>query len=1520
MRGLFLFAILVFFNFSQAIANTDSLVNEVLPPVSLLQEDGLYLEGPMYSGGVDSALYYVQKSREVIGKIKEMGNFVRHLDEKTMMTLPVGISQNIGGIEYTIGIASMKLKPGYAELEAFMEFKMPQNGKTLSFMGRGIKFTRKGGISEGRLELIGDYAINLNGEKSQIILKGNATKSNTYVAMDCDGFKDMGIEALLRFSRDLLLPENGEGKVIDGNVDAHFQTVITNWNDLIVSLNIPPFQLKSAKGVGVTVKEAIFDFSDYQNSNNIVFPEGYQANGIPENPNTWRGVYIKELSVRLPRQFKSKSHSGRTELSAKNMVIDEQGVSGLFKGTNLINTDDGDMNGWAYSLDSLGIHLVGNDLVSAGFKGEMKVPIASDQTPFAYSATITADNEYFFAVDPQENIEFPVFNASEVTIYEASTIRVSLIGDTFYPEATLHGKMNINAAGKDGEDAMNLADIDFENLTVRSVEPYLEVGLISYGANADRQRLGNFPISLEGAQFKTLENNQVGLDFDMLVHLTGKNGGAFNGEGGVTVVGGMHTENGRQKWRFVQTKVRKISIDVDQTAFKFKGSLTHYEEDIDYGSGFNGQIQAEFKPGIKVAATAIFGNVEGHRYWYADAMATFPTPIPMIPPIGISGFGGGGYYGMKLAASGVGSELGQTASGAVYIPDVNAGLGLKASLYFANTTSEKSFNGDVLFEMNFFKSGGIRNISLGGNGYFMSDPVAINTSKLKSKVTKLTEKAEKLGNLSLFGTGLDASGNNDLNDIIGSLEEGTAESGASLSANVMINYDFENSTLHGNFKIYANVAGGLIKGIGPNNLAGWAVMHFAPSEWYFYAGTPDNRVGLKAGIGPISAQVDSYFMMGTKIPGSPPPPPEVSDILGGIDLDYMKDENALGLGQGIGFGASLSVDTGDLNFLMFYGRFAAGAGFDLMLKDYGSAECAGRNGPIGMNGWYANGQAYAYFEGSIGIRVKVFGKGKNIEILSIGAAAVLQAKLPNPFWMRGIVGGRYRVLGGLVSGSCRFEVVIGEECEIVGGSVVEGVKVIADLTPKEAEKDVDVFGTPQALFNMPIDKNFEMVDNDGKKKSFRIKLDEFNVYDGSNTITGNLKWNVENDVVAFEAFDVLPPKKQLQLKVAVSFEEFYGGVWKSVVVDGTIYKESKVLEFTTGEAPDFIPASNVQYSYPVVGMYNYYQKEHQDGYIKLKRGQPYLFESSEGWQKVGKLNSSKGNHHQIAIQYANSQRQVNFEMPSDLDQSSVYAFELVNQSTLENKNVDRNVKNEKKDAGSGDGTVEITTKKADKGIKNLDDKLIYEAQFRVSKYNTFGEKAEAIFKNSTTFRDLLVPWRVHQLSSTYNTSELFDEAEISGNRFSDNTPLLQFEATATGNRYLDEDVQPVIYNNYPIATNLTINNRNTDVLGLLPVKAMTIDQDVFVTTLSDGAVAGSVYLKYSLPFYMFYDWVELQSKIVSNYEIKAGMDPKMEKIVSTLFPVIRQGAYQFKVFYTLPGTNVKTSEYTFTKQNKVGDL
>lgn len=1472
----------------------------------------------------DSILQKIQFASSILAKVRTAQNFIKTIDASSKFELPVGISKSIGGINYDVAIYAVRLKPLYAELDMVMQIEIPQNGKQLTFMAKGIKLSNQGGIvGDATLQLVGDYGINFNGDKIQLILKGGTKEElgGTYAKIDCDGFKEIGIDANVVFSRDLLLPENLNGTIQpDVRVTTSFKSIIANWNDLLVQVSLPNFQVKGLTGFGFTVDQAVFDFSDLRNSPSVVFPKGYTSSQmLPDNQNLWRGFYVRQLSVRLPQQFKNKDNA-RTSLSAYNMIIDQQGVSGLFEGKKLIALDKGDMSGWAFSLDSLGIELQANQLVQAGFNGGIVIPISGGQKSFDYKAIISNDDNYLFNVIAKSDMSFPMFQAAKVEIYKGSSLEVRVLNGTFLPKANLHGRMNVQGKLSDGGQGVELADIRFENLQIQSVKPFIQVGTFSFGSEALQQKMAGFPVSISEIGLRNITDKELGLDFKLKLNLVGESNGAFAADAGLTVVGNMGTEGGAQSWRFKTVEVREIGVDINGGAFKFKGRLIFYRNDIAYGDGFNGIIDAEFASMVKVKASAIFGNVKGMRYWYADAMINFSPGILIFPGVGINGFGGGAYFKMKMDNSGKGSALGKTASGIVYVPAENAGLGLKATVSISSNPKEEAFNVDATFEISFYERGGVRYMAFMGNAFIATGALDNVLGKIQASTGKLLDvvkKAEASASKGLLASG---QADNATIEAVHGTTESEGKRGA-ISAKVFISFDFENSVLHGNFKVGIDVATVITGG-------GEAVLHFAPQEWYVYIGTPENRFNLGIGIGSIRAQADSYFMVGTKILGSPPPPEAVSRILGGINLDYMKDLNEIGTGAGFAFGSSFSINTGKMTFLIFYAKFEAGLGFDLMLKNYGDVRCEGNSDRIGINGWYANGQIYAYLEGAVGIKVDLFFVKGDFEILSIGAAAILQAQFPNPFWMQGTVGGKFNILGGLVSGSCSFQVTLGSKCKLVQKqeNVLSNIRVISQMTPAEGEKEVNVFNAPQAVFNMPVNKVFNVSDKDiGKtfQRSFRIKLEQFKFTSDGKDIVGAMQWNDAQDVVAFNSVDILPPKKEIKGLVEVSFEESKNGVWTQAVFDGKRVTEKLEITFTTGTAPDYIPHSNIEYTYPVIGQLNYYKDETREGYIKLKQGQPYLFEPAAEWNQVGRFTSASGKKSDFGFAY--NAGLVTFSTPSDLQTNQPYAFELLNVPKQAAGAVDRNVSEQKNKVvvGNENTDTEIKTKKAEGSLTDLEEKAIFTAQIRSSKYSTLEQKISAQ-KLSTTFRVLRILWRVHNLKTSFTTDEPFDKIELYGNSLTQNKPLITFEADLSDNRYYDQQLYPLIYEGYPLDGNITITHRNATELGVPPIRALRIIQspDNFEMKQADPSSSfapAEQYYWYDLPYYMSYDFAEIQNKVANRYLSQTTKYPRMEKILWSQFPIMLKGTYKVNVQYTLPAKQSVNSFKQIVLDNPIGD-
>ena len=390
-------------------------------------------------------------------------------------------------------------------------------------------------------------------------------------------------------------------------------------------------------------------------------------------------------------------------------------------------------------------------------------------------------------------------------------------------------------------------------------------------------------------------------------------------------------------------------------------------------------------------------------------MVNISPSIPIAPGLDVNAFGGGVAFHMdRTEGTNVGlpasfpstslpPTLGVSLSGVKYAPNPNVSIGLRAMVGLSLQTNPTAFNANATFEIVFNNNFGLSAIRFIGNAKILDE------MDLQGPPT--------------FNENSDTPPNN----------------GAPIQAYVDIDFNFEDKVLDANFKVFVNAAGGTVVGVGNNGAYGGGVAHFGPDGWFINMGKPDSPNGLKVsvpGLGDL-LKMQTYICIGNKVPAMPDLPQNVANLTGAGN--FMANENLRGTGRGFAFGASAEVSTGDLEYLIFNGRFDAGLGFDIMLQDYGDAYCENTGDQIGINGWYASGQAWAFIDGTIGIKTRVFGNSIEKEILQIGAAAVLQMKLPNPFWAQGSVGGRYSLMGGLVKGECKFKMTIGENCTILGG-------------------------------------------------------------------------------------------------------------------------------------------------------------------------------------------------------------------------------------------------------------------------------------------------------------------------------------------------------------------------------------------------------------------------------------------------------------------------------------------------------
>ncbi len=1453
------------------------------------------------------------KAKASVGEVEANNSFVDYLSPSDINKLPIGLKKKVGNTDVTIAVSSAIFTKTYAELTLFARIKIPQGSKELFFGVKGLKLSYRGGIiGDARLVLLGDLAIPINGNNAALVLKGGFNmntgqgEDKTYITIDCNGFKNLGISAEVQFPRSLIVPVDATGNSVTGNVTASFSaSEVSDWNNILADITFNKgFQINGLKGISFNVTNAVFDLSDLRNSPAIVYPQGYQQKYLQkENLNTWRGVYVKDLSVSLPKAFKDKTNENQlVSFGVKDLLIDNNGISGLFYAQNVLPIIKGNASGWKFSVDSIRLAIEANHLLRAGFGGKIGLPVNNDYDTankrkfLAYSAVITASADYVCRVNTMDSIDFDLWKA-KVILKPNSYIQLTGNPDGFKPEAMLHGGIGVFIKSTDNKQrddtskaVASFKGIEFTALHLKTEAPYVTAQYFGYKGEL---KLGAFPASISDIALKNLPNNELALTFNLKVNLNDEN--EFTGSTRLNVVGKLEEGQGIQSWKYSKLEIEEIAIHADiKGSFVLDGRVKFMDDDPVFGDGFSGSVNAEFKKGInvKVAVNAIFGRTT-YRYWYVDGKVDLGNGIGA--PIKLKGFGGGAYYRMKK--EGYDSTISPT--GVKYLPDSTAGLGVKAAVLFS-VGDNKVANGEASFEMAFNKGGGLRYIGFFGFAKILEgikipggveEFVKGRFKGLEEKLSSLDASAkERLDKLKLTDASKAAKEQN-------VSPEKPGDGG--LSAYIGIQYDFNARTLHANFDMYLNAAGGLLRGIGSDYRAGWAVLHIEPSTWYLHMGTPANPIGIRMGIGPLTITTTSYFMAGHNLPAFPAPPKKVIEVLQESGLRYVNDISSQDLagGRGLAFGSAIQVNTGDLRFLVLYANFAAGLGFDVMLKDYGDKHCDGSSGRIGINGWYAQGQAYAYLQGELGIRVKIGPIKKKIPIIKGGAAALLQAKLPNPTWVGGYMGFHVNILGGLIKGRFNFKFSFGKECEIVSnsGAADENITIIETLTPDDAATAVSVLASPKLKFRIKPDAEMEVRKEDGSGyEYFKAKVESYKLHKGSNEIPATLKYNEDGTELSLKPTDVLNSNTAYKIVAVVSFQQKINGKWVGLSENGVKVQEKKEYTFTTGLAPDTLQHTMLQRMYPFFDQRNFYKDEPNKGVIKLDQRYSPFFAKFGKWKVKVETLDGMG----IATNYATTTDDslFTFALPSNLNTSTTYRLLLLGEEPT-------------------DPSSDI-------------NKPALKLTFTTSQYGSLSSKLQALRLTQPVVNR--VSSDVIDLQAEVTNYEGFELYEIAGDKYTEYKPMIQGEINVNGEGYYNEIIKPLIYPNYPdpmVAGNQTIAIQDPDALiyGAPPFKAVTTSW-YYINSLQSQKFNNL--LRTRMPFvhnankYYNLHFLELRKKIINKYIGQSGLliDKNQEgsfpvefrKLVNEAFPFMLKGEYKIRLsFVQLDGTKGTPGEFIY---------
>lgn len=959
----------------------------------------------------------------------------------------------------------------------------------------------------------------------------------------------------------------------------------------------------------------------------------------------------------------------------------------------------------------------------------------------------------------------------------------------------------------------------FEGLLLTTKSPYVDFKLI---ANDDTysKSIGGFTLSVSNIELRKPDANHISLGLTAGVTLASD----FSGAVKLAIWAERSTVTGR--WGYDKLVIDSIAISAKTSAITLEGFIAVYKDDPVYGDGFAGGVKMGIQSLVTdISATALFGKKDGFRYWYADASVTLSKGIP-CGFISLYGFKGGAYQFMQQQNVDKFSKR-----GAIYVPDRNTAFGFKAGVTLG-LSKEKTFNADVLLEVSFNTHGGINRVMFAGDAYFMAS---------------ISER------------------------------QGKSPSDLPLYAGIYIDYNRANKEFLASVEAYVNIGNGLIRGVNPGNFAGRCEFYFGPSQWYVHMGRPDVPLGVTL---LDMVRTSGYFMAG-KLVGLPPIlPPQLAKLSSQLQPMNWSD---LSEGSGVATGAQISVNAGG-ELGIFYASLSVGGGFDVVLYDFGSAaHCAGSTEPLGINGWYAMGQSYVWLQGCVGVQVKIRGKARRFDVLSLGAAALLQAELPNPLWMQGGITGSYSVLGGLVKGGINYTFEIGEKCDIVRGRPnLADIEVISAITPAEGANNIDVFTTPQVVFNLAVNKSLPV-----EGYEYKIILDEFTVTGAGQNLTGNFVWNADQTTLVLKRDKILPPLSDIVITTRIHWQEKTGSTWADARDESGVITESKTVKFRSGEAPNYIPGHNVTYCYPKQKQVNFYKLEYPTGYIKLNVDQDYLFKPVDDKGKRWTLRAvfvEGTNQWQSAFTYDLNNYEVQFPIPASLTlnkKMKVYFKKVPATQAGMDDNVTA-VETTATDEGGGDLT--ITTREAEGAVAVGEEVTVYEIEFRTSAYETVTAKwAKARYLGN--YMSNVGIGQIQNLRYTFDEGFEADE--------------LVYEV-GTESEWYKTFIYPVIYEHYPFGGHVSYPADK----GIPPLRAIRPEILAGTTPDYNSVTYPTVYtsaIYWDFTDATFLDFYRAKDKATELLLSGKTMHQALLSIINRYYVYRIRGNFNVYVYYKLPG-------------------
>ncbi len=1082
-----------------------------------------------------------------------------------LVNLPAGIA----GLGMDLFFTAMEFRPSGATLSAFAKVELPeaQGNRRLILLGKGMCL-QPATLGQGAALVLGNNpSFPLSSGLSLRFIGG---EGHTQLNWTEAGIQSLQLDAQLIFEQSLIA--TGGSPLV-----ASFTANIQDYQDWTasVSFNQNNWAIPGLNDFPLSLPpiSAVYDHSALSSPAAINFPPSHP---LASHPALWQGIYIPSLAFSFPQGIDA-------DVEINHILLDAQGAwMDVATSGNLLPLNEGNIGGWPMAIQSLHLDVRGSSLYSGSFGGQLRLPISPQLLQF--TAPLGADGQFSFAVALGSSLEVDMWVA-ELNLAGNSSISVSPQGNSYLPEAILHGTLDIG-----WEKADNLANsvvsrfqipgIDFQNFTITGGpgQPQLsgQFGLdledVTQGA------LLGFPLQLKGVDI-AVQGQEVGLKLDLGLKLTDMANG-FEGNTNFTLFSTW--QPGQQSFAYDRTQLNQISIDMEMGVLDLEGSISLYNNDPTFGDGFDGAITINIMP-IEVGGfemRLMVGRNPGYRYFMIDALLKFPG-IPLGPSgLGLYGLGGGFYANMQRQypantvmtindvpnTPNLGNELGQGGSGATYIPQQGYS-GFMARTVIGLYPLKEALNADLEFGMNLGPEFNVISMYMSGDAYVMQN------------------MTQRDGNALIKG-----------------------------SADLVMDFQKKEYTFGGN--LTATVPRFL-------ELSVPLEAFYSPSDWHFYLGrwtpghpnplTDPNRITYVAGfdfsVGYVETGINGYFMMGSDLPpGLPPKPLQIQNIFAenNQNLPSMGLQPFQTSTKGFAFGM---INHFDLNFkaLIFRLQVAYHMGLDVLLENKAGQEC--NMSQFGINQWYGKGQAYAYLGIEGAVEGKLFGKKRSFTFAEIEAAAAIDFAGPKPVWLRGKARLKGKALGGIVKFDTRIDFEHGKKvnCASDGNNIFDDIPIVEEFTPLDGATGQSIFTRPQIAFNFPkgafpIE---EASDNPGEyiTRYYGYEITEFKVetkeQGGSWKIhpggTGLAIYDEEGYSARYHLSEQLPENAQIRLTLRVRGQRYHSNNANQVAENFTIQTYSST--FQTGDAPDYILPNAIAQAKPFHRQLHFLEAEDGDGFL-----------------------------------------------------------------------------------------------------------------------------------------------------------------------------------------------------------------------------------------------------------------------------------------------------------------------------------